>query len=92
MAALARANEVRLARAALKRRIAEGGQSVTSVILDPPWEAENMPVADLLSAQVRWGVTRSRTLLAGVPLGEKKTLGAMTDRQRLVLAALLVRP
>ena len=37
MEALARANEVRLARAALKREISAGRRSVTEVIMDSPW-------------------------------------------------------
>ena len=42
MEALARANQVRLARAALKRDISAGHRSVTEVITDSPWEAESM--------------------------------------------------
>ena len=43
MRALARANKVRLARAELKRQVAEGELSVADVILGCPWEAETMP-------------------------------------------------
>src|SRR3979490_2788009 len=39
--ALERANEVRLARAALKRRIAQGQVSAATVILDVPWETRS---------------------------------------------------
>ena len=39
MRALARANEVRLARAELKRRITHGELTVAEVVLDSPWEA-----------------------------------------------------
>ena len=38
--ALDRANEVRLARAELKRRVADGEISAAEVILESPWEAE----------------------------------------------------
>src|SRR5207302_9066386 len=48
MRALARANEVRLARSDLKRRIAYGQLAVADVVLDSPWEAESMTVSDLL--------------------------------------------
>ena len=41
MQALARANEVRLARAELKRRVAEGEITAAEVILECPWEAEH---------------------------------------------------
>lgn len=89
MRALARANEVRLARAELKRRIAQGEVSVAQVVLDSPWEAESMTIADLLMSQRRWGVTRCRKLLQAVPMSENKAVGSMTERQRRALAGLL---
>jgi hypothetical protein len=89
MRALERANQVRLARAGLKRRIATGELDVTEVLLDCPWEAESMAVADLLMSQRRWGQTRCRKFLAQLPMSEKKTIGSMTDRQRQTLVAML---
>ena len=89
MRALERANEVRLARAQLKREVAAGEIDVAKVIVDCPWEAQSMAVADLLMSQRRWGETRCRKLLAQLPMSEKKTLGSMTERQRRVLAAML---
>ena len=89
MYALERANKVRLARAELKRRVAIGEISVAEVILDCPWEAESMAVADLLMSQRRWGQTRCRKFLSQVPMSEKKTVGSMTERQRRTLAAML---
>jgi hypothetical protein len=91
--ALDRANEVRLARADLKRRVATGETSVAEVVLQCPWEAQSMTVADLLMSQRRWGVSRCRKFLAQIPMSEAKTVGTMTDRQRHTLAAMLaVRP
>lgn len=87
--ALARANEVRLARAELKRRVLTGEVSAAEVILSCAWEAESMTVADLLLAQRRWGRTRCRTFLQRIPLSETKTIGTMTERQRRAVAALL---
>ncbi len=78
MQALQRANKVRLARAELKRRIAAGEISAGEVILTCPWEADSMSVADLLMSQRRWGHTRCRKFLAGVPMSETKTVGSMT--------------
>ena len=89
MRALERANKVRLARADLKRRIATGELAVAEVILECPWEAESMAVADLLMSQRRWGHTRCRKFLAHIPMSERKTIGSMTDRQRRTLAAML---
>jgi hypothetical protein len=87
--ALARANEVRLARAELKRQVAEGEISAAHVILECPWEAASMTVSDLLTSQRRWGSTRCRKLLQSVPMSENKTVGSMTERQRNALSALL---
>ena len=89
MRALERANEVRLARAELKRRVASGELDVAEVILDCPWQAESMAVADLLMSQRRWGQTRCRKFLAQIPMSEKKPIGSLTDRQRTALAAML---
>jgi hypothetical protein len=89
MRALERANEVRLARAGLKRRVAIGEIDVAAVILDCPWEAHSMAVADLLLSQRRWGHTRCRKFLAQIPMSERKTVGSMTDRQRRTLAVML---
>jgi hypothetical protein len=89
MLALQRANEVRLARAELKRRIAAGSTCVSEVILGSSWEVESMAVAELLMSQRRWGHARARRFLATVPMTETKTIGSMTERQRLSLAAML---
>jgi hypothetical protein len=89
MRALQQANRVRLARAELKRRVAEGEISVAEVVLSCPWEAESMTIADLLTSQHRWGKTRCRRFLVSVPMSETKTIGSMTDRQRRALAARL---
>jgi hypothetical protein len=92
MQALAQANKVRLARAELKRSVASGELTVAEILLGVHWEAENMTISDLLMSQRRWGQTRCRKLLMQVPVSENKVLGAMTDRQRRALAALLEQP
>jgi hypothetical protein len=92
MRALQRANEVRLARAELKRQIAEGTVHAADVILRCPAPIENMTVGELLVSQRRWGSTRCRKYLMAVPLSETKTLGSLTDRQRRALATMLADP
>lgn len=89
MRALERANQVRLARAELKRRVAGGEIGVAEVILECPWEADSMAVSDLLMSQRRWGQTRCRKFLAQIPMSEQKTVGSMTERQRRTLATML---
>jgi len=89
MKALQRANEVRLARAVLKRNIAEGAITVGEVILKCPWEAASMTIAELLTSQRRWGITRCSKFLAAIGMPETKTVGSMTERQRSLLAAMI---
>ena len=89
MRALAHANRVRLARADLKRQVADGEVTVSEVVLSCPWEAESMSISDLLMSQHRWGRTRCRRFLGSIPMSETKTIGSMTDRQRHALAAML---
>jgi hypothetical protein len=84
--ALARANEVRLARADLKRRVADGEVCAAEVILDARWEVETMTVLELLMSQHRWGLTRCRKFLQCIPMSENKTIGTMTVRQRHAVA------
>ncbi len=86
MRALERANKVRLARAELKRRIAEGHVSAARVILAPPFEAHNWAVGELLTSQKRWGSTRCRKFLQRHRISETKALGDLTERQRRLLA------
>ncbi|HEY7267996.1 MAG TPA: hypothetical protein VH501_09890 [Solirubrobacterales bacterium] len=89
MEALARANKVRLARAALKREISAGRRNITEVIMESPWEVESMNLGELLCAQRRWGRARSRKLLAATALSEGKRVGTLTERQRRILVAAL---
>ena len=51
--ALQRANEVRLARAELKRNICSKELSAAQVVLECPWEADSMEISDLLMSQQR---------------------------------------
>jgi hypothetical protein len=89
MLALQRANRVRLARAELKRRIAEGELSAADVILTSPWEATSMAIGDVLMSQRRWGSTRCRKFLATFQISETKTVGSLTQRQRVAIAGQL---
>ena len=89
MQALARANEVRLARARLKRAVGAGDRSAIEVVRDVPWEADTMPIGELLCSQRRWGRARSRKLLMGIHLSEAKPLGSLTPRQRRLLVGAL---
>ena len=89
MRALEQANQVRLARAELKRRIMDGEVSAAEIILDCPEAAQRWTVSDLLMSQRRWGATRCRKFLERNGISEIKAIGALTDRQRRMLATQL---
>lgn len=106
MEALARANEVRLGQAKLKRRLADGRLHLDAVLVgtadldDEEREAfDRMILTDFLCAAHRVGRTRVRTILARLAasttpatvIPERKRLGSLTVRQRHVLAAELRR-
>jgi hypothetical protein len=84
--ALERANEIRVARAALKRRIAVGDISAAEVILEPPGAAISWEIGELLVSQRRWGSSRCRKFLLRNQISETKPVGALTERQRRLLA------
>ncbi len=87
MLALAEANRVRLARAALKRGVEAGNVDAAEVVRECPWEVETMTVGELLRSQRRWGRTRARKFLSMLAMNENRELGRMTLRQRSLLAA-----
>jgi hypothetical protein len=87
--ALERANEIRLGRAELKRKIAMGELTVAEVILASPKEAESWPMSELLMSQRRWGNERCRKFLKRNEIYELKPVGKLTDRQRVLLATQL---
>lgn len=87
MRALKRANDVRLGIAAAKRRIRRGeltpDRFVDEEVLQPA------RVMDVLTAQHRWGRTRARKFLSGVPglmrSIESTKLSELTTRERRAL-------
>ncbi len=89
MQALAKANEIRLARAEVKAKVADGSTTAAAVILEPPACVMSMTMAELLCCQRRWGELRTSKFLAGIGMSETKTVGSLTLRQRLALAAML---
>ncbi len=87
--ALARANEIRLARAETKRRIASGETSVAELLATCPVEIGRMEIGELIGCQRRWGGQRTRRLLASIPVVETKLIGTLTERQRTAIATSL---
>jgi hypothetical protein len=83
------ASRVRVACADVKRRVAAGEFHAAEVVLVHPWMVESMPLAELLICQPSWGHARCRTFLESVGLDESMTLGGLTERQRVAVAAVL---
>lgn len=89
MQALAKADEIRLARFEIKRRLADGRTTAAAVILDPPACCMSMTMAKLLCAQRQWGDYKTSKFLSAIGMSESKTVGSLTERQRCALAAIL---
>lgn len=95
--ALVRANEIRLGRAELHRVIAAmsskgGAQHVARLLEEPPDFLDSLPVRKFLLWIDHWGDARAERLLTRLDIGLRQdvTVGALTERQRLLLASQLL--
>jgi hypothetical protein len=82
---LARANEVRVERADLKRALAGGSVTFAEVLADPPACALTAKVGDLLLSVPGIGPAKSARALAHCRIADTKTIGGLSDRQRAAL-------
>jgi hypothetical protein len=89
MIALKLANEIRVARAELRRQIRAGELTAAEVVLTNPAVAQRMTVADLLDSQHGWGPRRVRQFLRTFPMSESRTVGSLVERERQMVAARL---
>ena len=94
--ALARGNEIRLARSKVRHWLhdvstsAEARRRVATILRDPPSCIDTMAVFDLLRAGYRIPRTTIRRCLALARVSEAKRIGTMTERQRQCLASLVL--
>lgn len=86
MSALKHANEIRVARAELKRNIRAGSLSILDVLEDPAADVAGMKILSVLVAVPKLGEVKARRILQLLQISERKTLGGISDRQRSVLA------
>jgi hypothetical protein len=91
MDALARANEIRCARAELKRDLKAGRRSIHSLLLDPPEYLETAKAFDMLLAVPKYGRVKVNKMLLACRISPSKTIGGLSERQRGELVALLRR-
>ena len=87
--ALAKANDVRLARAQLKRQLSAGSLELAELLAGPPPCAETAKLRDLLLAVPRMGPAKVRRTLTHCRIAESKTVAGLSDRQRAELIELL---
>ena len=83
--ALKHANDVRLARAELKRKLNAGEVDIRDVLSDPPDYLKNMKIYELILSLNRYGRERTLRLLRRAQIAESKTIAFVTPRQRNLL-------
>ena len=86
---LDRANEIRSARASLKKELASGRVRLESVLAQPPAFAAAARVSELLLAVPGFGPVRATRLLAHCQIPYRKTAASLSGRQRDALIAQL---
>ncbi len=89
--ALVAANEVRVWRAQTKRRIKSGETTVTAVLMDGHPFAQTWKVRDVLLARRSVGRSKVTTWLKDVHISPTRTVGGMSQRQRVELLAVMGR-
>ena len=80
--ALEQANEIRTARAKLKRELASGKIELVQILADPPACVRTARIRDVLMVVPKIGSVRAGRILAQCRIAHSKTLGGLTDRQR----------
>ena len=91
MDALARANEIRSARAQLKRDLKAGRRSIHDLLLEPPEYVETAKVFDMLLAVPKYGRVKVNKVLQLCRISPSKTIGGLSQRQRTELVSMLRR-
>jgi len=91
MDALARANDIRTARAQLKRDLKAGRTSIHELLENPPDYVETAKVFDMLLAVPKYGRVKVNKILTTCRISPSKTIGGLSERQRAELVTLLRR-
>jgi hypothetical protein len=75
----------------MKRQIKCGEVEARAVLVSPPEHAESMKVFDLLLAMPKIGRVKANKLLGHCRVSPSKTVGGLSERQRLELVGLMRR-
>ena len=88
MDALKRANDIRTARAKLKKDLKAGKASIHALLLDPPDYVMTAKVFDMLLAVPKYGRVKANRILNQCRISPSKTIGGLSERQRTELVSL----
>ena len=91
MRALRRANEIRSARARLKRDLKAGKAQIEKLLLDPPDYVLSAKTFDMILAVPKYGRVKANKILTQCRISPSKTIGGLSERQRTELVHLLRR-
>ena len=89
MEALRQANEIRFARAELKKDLKAGNVKIEQLLSQPPDYVESATVSDLLMAVPNVGRVKTARLLEKSRISQSRTVGGLSERQRADLLGLL---
>jgi hypothetical protein len=89
--ALKRANNIRTARAQLKKNLKAGRASIHALLLDPPDYVLTAKVFDMVLAVPKYGRVKTNRILSQCRISPSKTIGGLSARQRADLVAQLRR-
>jgi len=82
MEALKRANDIRTARAKLKKDLKANRASIHTILLDPPEYVMTAKVFDMLLAVPKYGRVKTNRILNQCRISPSKTIGGLSERQR----------
>jgi hypothetical protein len=91
MDALRRANDIRSARAKLKKDLKAGKASIHALLLDPPEYVMTAKVFDMLLAVPKYGRVKTNRTLNQCRIPPSRTIGGLSGRQRAELVNQLRR-
>jgi hypothetical protein len=91
MEALRRANDIRSARAQMKRDLKAGKMKIQTLLRDPPEYVLTAKVFDMLLAVPKYGRVKTNRILNQCRISPSKTIGGLSERQRAELVHQLRR-
>ncbi|MFA9399801.1 MAG: integration host factor, actinobacterial type [Acidobacteriota bacterium] len=91
MDALRQANDIRTARAQLKRDLKAGRVTIQDLLAAPPEYVLTAKVFDVLLAVPKYGRVKANRVLNQCRISPAKTIGGLSERQRVELVSLLCR-